>query len=314
MSAAAGSCAVVYLARGVDGGLASALRFLRSYDAHPAGAAHELIVAAKGWDGIDGLPALEGEAVARAGRVMRLPDDGFDFGAYRRVAAAIATDFVCFMNTHSEILAPGWLAKLLGAASRPTVGAAGATASWGTFAPTPAHYPFGLRRLRRSLPLPVFLMRAVALFTVMHPLRRWVIWRDWPAFPNPHLRSNAFLMRRALFLDFVESFAPPATKKQAFAMESGRRGLTRRLADQGLSVLVVDRDGAAFEPRDWPASRTFRVPGQAKLMVADNQTRGYLAAAAAMRRIMEVSAWGREFEEPPGSRDAASEGEAAGER
>ncbi len=289
------TCTVVYLSRGADDGLAAFRRFCRSYEANPAGAPHRVVVAAKGWAGIDGLPQVEQDAARRGWDFLPLPDGGFDFAAYRRASAAADTPWMAFFNTHSEILASGWLALLLAAASGQGVGAAGATASWGTFAPTFAHYHFAMRRQRREMPLLAYAGRAAVRAAILHPLRKWLIWRDWPAFPNPHLRSNAFVTRRADYLAFADGFPAPARKKDAHFMESGRRGFTRFLAARGLDVVVADRHGGVWRQSDWPLSRTFRTPGQPGLLVADNQTRAYAAAGAAMRQIMEVAAWGQEF-------------------
>jgi hypothetical protein len=40
-------------------------------------------------------------------------------------------------------------------------------------------------------------------------------------------------------------------------------------------------------------SRTFRVPNQENLLIADNQTRHYETSARRMRRFLEYTAWGR---------------------
>ena len=61
------SLALVYLARGVGGGLSSVKAFFNAYDIHPAGCPHELIVIIKGWDGIEGL--VEAKKTKRDPRV-----------------------------------------------------------------------------------------------------------------------------------------------------------------------------------------------------------------------------------------------------
>ncbi|MGL4243037.1 MAG: hypothetical protein ACRCTI_18140, partial [Beijerinckiaceae bacterium] len=71
------SCAVVYLARGADGGAASAERFLDSYRAHPAGMAHRFVMAAKGWSDEAALAVVVSEVTKHGGAVITLPDDGF---------------------------------------------------------------------------------------------------------------------------------------------------------------------------------------------------------------------------------------------
>jgi hypothetical protein len=55
---------------------------------------------------------------------------------------------------------------------------------------------------------------------------------------------------------------------------------------------VVGRDGAAYEPAEWPNSRTFRVDEQENLLVADNRTDEYASADAATRAALRRMAWG----------------------
>jgi hypothetical protein len=134
------SKAVVYLARGIGGGLALAKAFFEGYAAHPAGVAHDLIILAKGWQGVAmdgpaGREALDRLAHAAGATIVDLPDDGFDWGAYMRTVTKIDHEWVCFLNTHSQIEADDWLLKLATAAQQPGIGAAGATASFGTIGP-----------------------------------------------------------------------------------------------------------------------------------------------------------------------------------
>jgi len=271
------SVALVYLMRGRDGGNESASGFFHSYRAHPAGCAHELIVAAKGWEGVPGLDDARRAARALSARLIELPDDGYDFGAYFRIARQLDETWLCFLNTHSRIVADDWLAKLRAAADGSGVGAAGATGSWGTLTP--------------SWDGPGATWRGRAIW----PLRFARTIRRFPRFPNPHLRSNAVLLRRELLVAFAEYARHPARKSDAHYLESGRGGLSVFLRSQGLRPVVVGADGRSFDCAEWIASSTYRVPGQANLLVADNQTSTYAAADRRMRRILEFSAWGTTF-------------------
>lgn len=306
----AADIAVVYLCRGVGRGLASARRFLRSYADHPAGEPHRLIAVMKGWD--DAGQKAEAEALVRAqgGAVLDLPDDGFDFGAYFRAAGTIDARWTCVLNTHSELLTRDWLRMLLAAAESAGVGAAGATGSFACMAPRLSMYPPMLRRLRETTPLPTLLLRGAAALLIFYPAKRW-IWRKWPVFPNPNLRTNAFLMQTDLLRAFGQQSGIPATKTDAWSLESGHRSLTRWLAERDLTAVVVDRRGRVHAPRDWPESGTFRVPGQPNLLVADNQTRGYDSADPWSKRMLEIAAWGRSAidakPDRPGDRPTSSE-------
>lgn len=279
------SLALVYLARGAGNGLASAEGFFEAYRAHPPGCPHELIVIAKGWSEIEGRDMLERMAKEHAASIIDLPDDGYDWGAYMRLAPHLSHKWICFLNTHSRPLAAGWLNLMLKHVQSTGVGAVGATASWGTMIPTwPSLKP---RWEWRLLHYPIRLARNAFIFAMNV--------RHFPYFPNPHLRSNAFLVRRKLFNEFVQIRDIPHNKRDAHRLESGKIGFTRYLINRGLTPLVVGLNGMSYEPLQWISSDTFRVPHQHNLLISDNQTMAYEKANQNLKRRLEISAWGQSF-------------------
>ena len=287
--------AVLFLARGHGGGVAAWDAFLASYRAHPAGCEHDLVIVAKGWDGVPGFQGVRTQALEVGATLLELPDDGFDWGAYGRAAARLEHRWLCCLNTHSRICAGGWLATLRAAAEQPGVGAAGAAGSWGTNAPVfRFQAPMVADYWRRKGALKG-LAAALRLFLLRYPLASLRDGRFYPGFPNPHLRSNAFLVRRALFSEFLTGKAVPASKRDALVLECGHAGFTRFLEGRGLRAVVAGRDGRSYEAADWMESRTFCVPDPANLLVSDNRTRAYDEAAPLSRRNMERLSWGRTF-------------------
>lgn len=271
------SQAVVFLARGCDGGRSAAEEFFAAYCRHRAGRAHDLIVIAKGWQAVPGLDELRRSARGLGGTVAELPDDGFDFGAYFRIAAALNQRWICLLNTHARPAAEDWLDKLRAAAEVSGIGAAGATGSWGSL--TPQLWSPG-RSLAGIAAWPVRFGMSIGRFA---------------KFPNPHLRSNGLCLRRELLVAFAEQSGRPMRKADAHYLESGRGGLTAFLRRRGLRPVVVGADGRGFEADEWIASGTFRVPGQANLMIKDNQSQLYAKANSRQRRVLEFAAWGRTF-------------------
>lgn len=286
--------AIVYLARGVGTGLSAAREFFTSYQAYPAGLAHELVVLAKGWVNADDRRELDVLAARHGGTIIDLPDNGYDWGAYTRAAQMLSHEKLCFLNTHSRIQSNGWLAKLSSALDVRGVGAAGATGSWGTMCPTFKFIAPSVSDIAGSRGL------ARASYSAVHgyclfPLRWMMASVRFPPFPNAHLRSNAFLMRRQLFLEFSARSKLPRSKFDAFALESGWRGLSRFIYAKGLRPVVVTANARVYESSEWDECGVFRCPGQPSLLISDNQTRAYDTAPAHVRRIMERSAWGRTF-------------------
>ncbi|OBH16202.1 hypothetical protein [Mycobacterium sp. E3247] len=263
---------VVHLARGSNGP-APLERFLESYRAHHAGTPHRLLVVFKGYAQEDALIKEEAYARSFGADTLRLArDDLFDIGAYRESASVIESRYVAFFNSFSEIVADEWLARLHCGIRQQGVGLVGATGSW------ESHASAALQRIRaRSLPT---------------DLINWLyVWRLFPHFPNPHIRTTGFIIQRDIFLGLKG--AETRSKQLAYVFESGWAGMTRQIERQGLKILVAGRDGQYFEKKDWPESGTYCADGQSNLIVQDNHTRKYDTGSTAWRRELQRRAWER---------------------
>lgn len=236
-------------------------RFTASYLSHPPGCSHRVLLL---------LKSVNSPLVARRSRILAeslnaecidVSATGLDLDAYREAAQRLDANAMCFLNTSSEILADGWLAAFQGILAQPGVGLVGSTASNET--------------LLSSVPAP------------LRPLLR----RRYPSFPNPHLRSNGFMIERQLMLS-LDWHATSMRKRNAFALENGKLSITRQVMARGLRPLVVGRDGHAYESDRWYFSRTFRSGSQENLLIADNRTREYAEADAVRRAELARFSWG----------------------
>ncbi len=238
-------------------------RFSRSYRARAAGREHELLVVFNGFDDDRALTAARAELAGVAHEQLVLAEPVQDLAAYRLAAEhAAGADALCFLNSHSELLVDDWLALLhapLDASGIGIVGATGSNESAFSAAPRP-----------------------------LKPIRR----RQFPPFPNPHVRTNAFVLRRADLLALEWRIS--RRKTTAHRLESGFEGITRQMLARGLAPRVVGRDARAYRPEEWADSCTFRAGGQENLLVADNRTRQYDEADAARRAELARMAWGDE--------------------
>mgnify|MGYP001578301014 CR=1 FL=1 len=249
--------AVVFLVRGADANWRSGVeRFAASLATTPAGCSYKFYVVAKGFaSGMEKAAAI-GRLMHFEPTVVEVSDDAFDIGAYRDAMASIGEELVCFMNTHAEILAPGWLRKLVIAIRRPGMGMVGATGSFESLSQIDVHFP---------------------------------------AFPNVHIRTNAFMIRRLDTAGMLASLSI-RDKLDAFMVESGPRSLTRRLVERGLDVAVVARSGRPYSPPLWPWSGTYRQQDQHSLLIGDNQTRAYRDAPWASKRDLVRRTWGHHLQ------------------
>jgi hypothetical protein len=113
-------------------------------------------------------------------------------------------------------------------------------------------------------------------------------------FPNPHIRTNAFILRRDLFLAL--DMPEPRTKEDASKLEAGHDSITWQVLSCGLRAVVVNADGDKFDV-DAPygsvrKSATFRWGSQESLLVADNRTDDYQNASPERRAFLRKLAWG----------------------
>jgi hypothetical protein len=276
------SLGVVYLAW-APLGIEPVRAFLRSYRAHRAGIAHELIVLLNG-AAEEGAPSARGaggaltrerlgaELVEIPHRLLTLERPVLDLPAYGQAARALTHGRLCFLNSHSTILAADWLAILARAHDDPNTGLVGATASWESQAQPirgrARYWPYQLARLRRAR-------------------------QDFPGFPNPHVRTTAFMLDRALALAL--SLEQAQDKHATYLLESGRRSLTRQVLERALRAVIAGRDGRVYGIKDWAASRTYRSGGQDNLLVADRRTEDWRRASPRLRRRLSRDAWGEHY-------------------
>lgn len=259
---------VVYLWRRCEGP-DPVRRFVRSLTSHAAGSPCEHFVILKGFGAAETCSALTVFASLRAQPIL-LPDTNFDIGAYLLAARQVNNRRLLFLNTSSEILADNWLGHFNRALSRKGVGLVGATGSWRSI--LSARYPRGLRLSN--------------LYRMAHFCRDA---RRYPPFPNPHIRSNAFMIDRDCFLSLAQPDLPD--KETTFAFESGYDGMTRKIAAMGLATLVVDRHGAIFAAADWEAAHVFYSGDQEALLIGDKTTAGYQAASPEVRARLHEATW-----------------------
>ena len=289
---------VFYLYRFAEGE-AGVRRFLDSYRTHPAGLDHDLHVILKGFPNQDALAAARALFRSLPINAIEVDDGGYDIGSYITAAKMVVNPKLLFLNTFSEILADNWLYSFGRALDLPGVGLVGATGSWqsassgyeaaffkavrllksmghtvGLGGNELAPSRNNIRRLLRKLP------RAA-----LYPVRLYEFGRH----PNPHIRTNAFMIRRDVFL----SLRAVALKKKidAYKFESGRRSMSKQIMARGLRPVVVDRWGKVYEIPEWRSSSTFWIDLQANLLVADNQTAGYAAGGPERRKVLKNNAW-----------------------
>lgn len=267
--------AVVHLAVKSYGEAAFA-KFVESYRHHPAGRPHDLIIAAKQFADEAEFAPFARYLERMPYRLMLMPDEGIDLGTYFEIAKAEPYARYCFLNSLSEILVDGWLDKLVSALEANPGGVAGTSGSCRSVSS-------GVRRMHYpGVPQALQKLRGLLGF--------WIVARTYPPYPNPHLRTNGFVIARDTVLRL--KLPPFRTKPDTSIFESGWGNLSRQIWKLGGKVLVVVADGQVHDVPGWAASETFWAGDQAGLLVADKQTRMFDHASEARRALLNRLAWG----------------------
>jgi hypothetical protein len=235
-------------------------RFAASYSEHPAGLEHRLVMVLNGVKHGHMSAGCRSIGDRLGADCIALDRPVIDLDAYAISARELKSNRLCFLNTYSEIIAPGWLAALDAPLEHSEIGLAGATGSYES-----------------------------ALTAAPRPLKPFLA-RKFPPFPNPHIRTNAFTIERQLMLAL--DWPPSPKKRRALELESGKCSITRQVWQRGLRAVVVGRDGQTYDRDEWQQSHTFRSGNQQNLLVADNRTRQYMDADADRRRELTTFAWG----------------------
>lgn len=254
--------------------------FLRSYHVHPPGVQHELTIvfndaapqSARKPAGRLTQEQLRAELGDTKHRLLTLNRPVLDLAAYGVAARKLEHHRICFANSWAVALTEGWLARIESALARPNVGLVGVTASWESQAEwvrgQVRYWPYQLLGLRGAR-------------------------RDYPRFPNPHIRTAVFAIERDVVRKMeLESVTD---KRDTYLLESGHHSLTRRVLDRGLRAVVVGRDGELYDCERWASAHTYRSGAQENLLVADRRTRDWEQASPRLQRRLSRDAWGEHY-------------------
>jgi hypothetical protein len=274
---------VAHLVRRANGS-AAFQAFLDSYRQHPAGVPHALLLIFKGFSRPEELAPYDAILEGVPHERTHVRDFGYDVRPYVKVAREYRYRYFVFLNSFSQVLVPGWLEMLYRHAQRPGVGIVGATGSQQSLA---SDYEVFKREMREDFP-----NYLQALLPVYRHLRYLMAIRGrFPAFPNYHIRTNAFMIARDVIRRLRTEMV--LVKWNAYRFESSIHGMTHQIVAAGLLPFVVGADGHGYEPPDWPHARTFWIARQENLLVSDNQTRNYDEGPEMLRERLAFHAWRR---------------------
>lgn len=264
--------------------------FIESYKRHSAGIPHDLIIILKGFsENSSDINIYTKLLVDLDYQIFYINDDGFDITAYHKLANQYNYYGYCFLNSNSQIIADDWLNLLNEALIKKNIGLVGATGSYQSFATpmTPIKTFKNHSRRKEGLIWATGVFMIIYLNYLKHILK-YRIYFD--KFPNYHIRTNAFMIKRTVFLNLcVGEFL---TKLDAYKFESGKNGLSKQIVNMGLDILVVGKNGKFYKKEEWSLSNTFWQGNQSNLLVSDNQTKAYENSNEESKELYRYHAWG----------------------
>lgn len=275
-------------------------RFVDSYKRFPGCHPHRLVVVFNGCMNNDQLAELKNPFSDLRYEECVLDTPMQDIPAYFKAASRLTEDYMVILNSYSQLLCPQWLEFLLSAIELPDTGVAGATGSWASLYSRrrdelglKSEYSGLLRKhevvTRGGASFPRRLYRKIRS-RLRGAMEIRTLSRTFIPFPSYHIRTNAFAIRREVFLKIKVNAL--RTKWDAWEFENGRNGFTVQLLEAGLQPRVVGKSGGVYRKEEWAISNTLWQQEQEELIVSDNQTGFYTDGDHEKRKFLSTWAWG----------------------
>jgi hypothetical protein len=259
------------------------------------------------------------QKIIPSAKLIFIPPGGFDLGTHYQVALRSKSEVLILMTASSRANALGWDSILLKKFSDPTVGIVGSMYSKESIKSSYLEMLDIMLKIKFHIRLDKTekLMAEIrgqnynnSKYSIFHNstvrpflgiLRKWVLYAnrgkepfsfigDFPDFPNPHLRTTGFAIRRELLLSVIDEI--PQTKSDAFKYESGFQSITRRSLSLGWKVLVVDQQKKFREIDSEKISSTFRVR-KVDSIVTDHESRNFYELSARKRHAWSIVTHGK---------------------
>jgi hypothetical protein len=210
-----------------------------------------------------------------------ISQEHFDIGSYFYASSCLNNNYVLFLNTYSRFLDSTWLDILYDSIQDNNVGVVGCTGAWSDFGGNHFYRGKGLLMLIYS----------------------WIVYRfNFYPYITAHLRTNAFIINRKLFLSLRYKSPKPSflfylinrnkeSKLKSFCFEHGINSMTNQLIKKGYTILIVGKSGLSYPIDRWKESEIFWTGKQKNLLIQDNQTQFYNNASDFEKEIYEKKAW-----------------------
>lgn len=271
---------VVFLLRNGRDAHQNLKEFLFKLKNFPAGHPHELLYLIKGFNEKE-VNKLMNKYELDPNNIVEVPDKYFDLGSYFYATSKIKTEYGLFLNSHARPQVKDWLKLYHKSLELNDTSLVGATGSYEANGFTVPFYN-GTSLKDRIRWLQRFLYRLLLSF---------LNFNNNVAFPNRHIRSNAFLTKISLYKRYIQKHGLPNSKRKCHLFESGPNSFTRYVESKGLNPGSIDSDGHFFQLDRLHKAESFRRNNQNKLIISDNRTRQFQDSSNNIRLSLEWDSW-----------------------
>lgn len=282
--------AVVYLSY-VPFGIQYLINFIDSYRNKVSGESHELIILFNGFlSQSELIPFFEILNKFEISCQAIETNSRFDIDAYFYVASKLNKfESLLFFNTYSIIQNNNWLSFFYRNLNKKSVGCVSASGTWGDNSHL-VDYKLSIKKI-------------LSFKFDLKDIKKAIFFR-FNFYPQvkSHLRTNAFMIRRDLFLSTYKPKVRPIflsfifglndKKISSFCFEHGNNSFSNQLLNRGFQLLVVDKYGIGHDIHNWKSSETFWIGSQKNLLIHDNQTLKYELSNSEIKRKLTYAAWG----------------------
>lgn len=282
--------AVVYLSY-VPFGTDFLRNFLNSYKKYKAGISHNLIIVFNGYHNeMEIEPFLEILNEASIEFQIEKTTSKYDIDVYYFLTNKLHNfEYFLYLNTYSSILNGNWLTHYYKILNQDGVGCVSATGVWGDF--------------KHILDYEKALNRLLKFRATFNDVKKIIYFR-YNFYPTVgvHLRTNAFMIKRDIFLSIQRPKVKPLLiaylfglnrkKIRSFCFEHGNNSFSKQLIYKGYKIKIVNKYGLGLNVEQWADSNVYWNGTQENLLIEDNQTMKYQNSSTEVRKTLTFIAWG----------------------
>ena len=238
-------------------------KFIDSYKKNISGVDHTLWVIVKGSEAKKAVNIFKNLEIEL--RTLVVKDNGFDLGSYTEFAKLIKPEWLFLLNSNSEIMRDDWLLKFLNIAQSNKLSVVGSMASFSSYADGGA--------------ASFYKIHSRDIFSYLRQIRdtlnRFKYSSLFSKYPNPHVRTNALLVKSEVWLLYFKD-KKIETKLDCYLSESGIDSFYNFIVNKYGDFGIVGSDMILRYKSEWYFNGAFRTPLQDDyLLISDNQSRIY---------------------------------------